>query len=63
MDSTMNEVDGVEIRGYPTLKFYARGAKASPSEFEGERDAEGIKNFLKEHSVAYKQSLESKTDL
>jgi protein disulfide-isomerase A1 len=64
MDSTMNEVDGVEIKGYPTLKFYARGAKASPSEFEGERDAEGIKTFLKEHSSAYKTYLESsKSDL
>jgi len=24
-DATANEVDGVEIRGYPTLKFYPKG--------------------------------------
>lgn len=25
MDSTANEVDGLEVRGYPTLKFYHKG--------------------------------------
>lgn len=62
-DSTANEVEGVDIRGYPTLKFYGKGAKAAPVDFEGERDAEGIKTWLKEHSTAYKNYLNSKSEL
>lgn len=58
----MNEVEGLEIRGYPTLKFYAKGAKGAPIEFEGERDAAGIKNFLKEHSKAYQASTQGKSE-
>lgn len=49
-DATANEVDGVDIKGYPTLLFYPKGNKGSPISFEGDRDAEGIKNFLKEKS-------------
>jgi len=57
-DATANEVDGVEIRGYPTLKFYSKGSKSSPVDYDGERDLEGFKNWLKEHSSAYKKHLE-----
>jgi protein disulfide-isomerase A1 len=53
MDATANEVDGVDIRGYPTLKFYPKGNKSSPVEYEGERDLAGLKNYLKEKSIAY----------
>ena len=49
-DATTNEVDGVDIKGYPTLLFYPKGGKGSPISFDGERDSEGIKNFLKEKS-------------
>jgi len=27
MDATANEVDGVDVRGYPTLKWYPKGDK------------------------------------
>ena len=62
MDSTANEVEGVEIRGYPTLKFYPAGSK-TPIDYDGERGAEDIKNWLKEKSAAYKKHLESKSEL
>jgi protein disulfide-isomerase A1 len=55
MDSTANEVEGVEVSGYPTLKFYPRGAKSAPVDFDGGREVEDIKNWLKEKSEAYKQ--------
>jgi protein disulfide-isomerase A1 len=62
-DATANEVEGVDIRGYPTLKFYPKGGKSSPVDFEGERDKEGIKTWLKEHSFHYKHYLEQKSEL
>ncbi len=62
-DSTANEVDGVDIRGYPTLKFYPKGAKSAPVDYEGERDLEGFKTWLKENSSAYKKHLEHKSEL
>ena len=64
MDATANEVDGVDIRGYPTLKFYHRGSKNSPVDYDGDRNADGFKNWLKENSAAYKAYLAGgKTEL
>ena len=63
MDATANEVDGVDIRGYPTLKWYPKDGKSSPQDFDGERDLESIKNWLKEHSAAYKHYLDKKSEL
>jgi protein disulfide-isomerase A1 len=63
-DSTVNEVEGVEVRGYPTLKFYPRGdTKKTPIDFDGDRDLESIKAWLKEKSENYKKYLESKSEL
>jgi len=62
-DSTLNEVDGLEIKGYPTLKFYAKGEKKTPIDFDGDRDLESIKAWLKEKSPNYKKYLESKSEL
>jgi protein disulfide-isomerase A1 len=63
MDSTANEVDGVEIRGYPTLKFYPKDSKKNPIDFDGERQLDDFKTWLKEKSTAYKRYLESKAEL
>jgi len=63
-DATVNEVEGVEVRGYPTLKFYPKGdAKKVAVDFDGERDLESIKAWLKENSANYKKHLESKSEL
>jgi protein disulfide isomerase len=63
MDATANEVDGVEIRGYPTLKFYPKDQKKTPLDYDGERGLDELKNYLKEKSTAYKRFLESKAEL
>ena len=50
VDSTENEVAGVDIQGFPTLKFWGKDKTAEPIEFNGGRDADGIVQWLKEHT-------------
>lgn len=61
-DATANEVDGLEVRGYPTLKFYPKGNKQNPVDYDGGREVEDFKKWIKEHSTAYK-SFEGRSDL
>lgn len=56
-DATANEVESVDIRGYPTLKFYPKGSKDSPIDYDGGRELEDFKKWLKEKSSAYKAYL------
>lgn len=50
VDSTLNEVSGVDIQGFPTLKFYGKDKSKDPIDFNGGRDADGIISWLKEHT-------------
>jgi protein disulfide-isomerase A1 len=56
-DATMNEADGVEVQGYPTLKFYKNGKKSAPMAYEGGRTKDEIIDWLKSNSEAYKAHL------
>ena len=38
MDATKNEVEGLQITGFPTLKFYPKGSKDEV----GQREREGV---------------------
>lgn len=49
VDATANEIEGVAIEGFPTLKFYAANNK-TPVDFDGERTEEGITEFIKAHA-------------
>lgn len=62
-DATANEVDGLEIRGYPTLKFYPKGAKSNPVDYDGGRELGDLKKWLMENSQAVKTHNEGKTEL
>ncbi len=38
VDGSLNEVEGVELTGYPTLWFFPRDKTADPLRFNGERN-------------------------
>lgn len=50
-DSTQNEIAGVEVKGFPTIKFFPGNDTKKQVEFNGERNTEGILNWLKEHTT------------
>ena len=50
IDSTENEVAGLDIQGFPTLKFWGKDKSVEPIEYNGGRDVEGIIQWLKEHT-------------
>ena len=51
MDATANEVKGVEIKSYPTIKFYGKKSKTSPIEYKEDRTEQGLTKFFQENSA------------
>jgi protein disulfide-isomerase A1 len=49
-DGTLNEVEGVEITGYPTILWYSKNKSAEPISFNGERDKQGIIDWIRDHT-------------
>lgn len=62
IDSTENEISGLEIQGYPTVKFWRKDKSAFPIEFNGERTADGIVQWIKEHTEYEWVETESKEE-
>lgn len=62
IDATANEVESVQVQGFPTIKFFPKGS-STPIDFEGDREVEGFKKFLEENSEYYQKHLEQKEDL
>jgi len=50
VDSTLNEIGGLDIQGFPTLKFYGKDKSQAPIDYSGGRDTEGIISWLKDHT-------------
>ena len=50
VDSTENEVPGLDVQSFPTVKFWRRDKSQQPIDFNGERTADGIVQWIKEHT-------------
>jgi protein disulfide-isomerase A1 len=46
MDGTANEHPSVQIKGFPTIKFFKKGSKSSPADYEGGRTLEDFLSYL-----------------
>jgi len=53
VDATANEIPGVEIEGYPTLKFYPAKNK-TPVDYDGGRDEAGLLEFFRNQDTLEK---------
>ena len=62
IDGTLNEIKGIDIKGYPTLKFFAANNK-KPIDFEGNRDFEGLLSFIKQKATTKLEDTPEKIDL
>ena len=60
-DATVNEAEGVEVRGYPTLIFYPKDNKEGIT-YEGDRDVESFKAWLNENAPTIKSGAEAVKD-
>ena len=63
VDGTANEIEGISVSGFPSIKFFAKGSKRAPVDYDGEREVEGFEKWLKDNSESYKTHLENKEDL
>jgi protein disulfide isomerase len=50
LDGTLNEVEGVDISGFPTIFWYPKDKTQEPIQYNGGRDKEGIISWLKDHT-------------
>ena len=49
-DGTLNEVNEIDISGYPTLLWYGKDKSVKPTSYNGGRDKQGILDWIKDHS-------------
>jgi len=63
IDATVNDVDGVDVEGFPTIKFWRADDKDSPLEYDGDRDANSFVSWLEEKATFAFSQDELKSEL
>ena len=71
MDATANEHSAVNVKGFPTIKFYKKGSKDAPSDYAGDRTLEGFLAYLEKEvgrdlgqgSAGDEQDVKTKVDV
>ena len=63
MDASNNEVEGVDIHSYPTVKFFTKRNKGSPIEFKGDRNEQELLKFLEDYSSFFVKMKKKKENL
>jgi protein disulfide-isomerase A1 len=49
MDATENDVEGVRVESFPTIKFFKAGDKTNPIDYNGARNVKAMTKFLKKN--------------
>lgn len=64
-DATANEVDhpDVNVRGFPTLKFFPAGEGASVVDYNGARETEDLIKFVKENAKSDLGAVDDEAEL
>jgi len=63
IDATANDIQGIELQSFPTLKLYKINEKATPVDFEGEKELHVLINFLQSNIKDFVRPDGIKNDL
>jgi protein disulfide-isomerase A1 len=63
IDATANDVEGVDVEGFPTIKFWRADNKDEPLDYDGDRDIESFIAWLGEKASRPFANQEGKSEL
>lgn len=63
IDATANDVEGVEVDGFPTIKFWRADKKDAPIDYDGDRDVDSFIAWLEEKAALPFTKDEVRTEL
>jgi protein disulfide-isomerase A1 len=55
IDATLNDAEGMDVQGFPTIKLFKASDKDTPVDFDGERDLSGLVDFLEKEVKGFKR--------
>mmetsp|Transcript_93623 Transcript_93623/g.265085 ORF Transcript_93623/g.265085 Transcript_93623/m.265085 type:complete len:525 (-) Transcript_93623:53-1627(-) len=63
IDATANDVEGIDIEGFPTIKLWRAGSKDDPLDYDGDRDVDSFAVWLEEKVTHAFNREDLKTEL